>query len=63
MPHAFDVGRRVRATRQELFKRCIIGVLGPGRITLGRSVLESIQRSEASHVLKECRKRPGRVPG
>ena len=59
MPHAFDVGRRGRDIRLEPFKWCITGGLGPGRITLVRSVLESIQRSWGFHVLKECRKKPG----
>ena len=61
MPHASDVGRRVRAIRLGRFKRCIIGALGPGKITPVRSVLESIQKSEAFHVLKECQKKRGRV--
>ena len=43
------------------FKRCIIGALGPGRITPVRSVLESIRRSEGSPFLNECQKRPGRA--
>lgn len=61
MPHVFDVVRRVRDTRQELFKKSIIAALGPGKITPLRSVLESIQRNEAFHVLKECQRKPGRA--
>ena len=61
MPRAFDVGRRVRAIRLGRFKRCIIEALGPGKITPVRSVLESTQRREAFHVLKECQKKRGRA--
>ena len=61
MLHASDVVRRVRDTPPELSKRCIIAAWGRGKITPVRFVLESIQRKEAFHVLKECQKRRGPV--
>ena len=61
MPHASDVVRRDRDTLPELFKRSIIAARGRGKITPVRCVLESIQRSGAFHVLKECQRKRGPV--
>ena len=61
MPHAFDVRRRVRDTRRQPFKKCIIAAWARGKITPVRYVLESIQKREAFHVLNNSQKKPGRV--
>ena len=56
-----DVGPHVPVIPLLRFKRSIIEGLELGKITLHRCVLESIQKSEASHVLNNSQKRLGRV--